>query len=80
MRNSTSIDKKWPFFCEKTESTDTLWPFLTNEKDFSESARQLRFCRVLIHDCRTIIRDVKLTFVKGKRVASLQEKIELKEM
>ena len=67
-------------FVQKNESTDTLWPFLNNKKCITESARQLRFCRELFCNCRMIIQHVRLTFVKGKRVASLQEKIEVKEI
>ena len=67
-------------FVQKNELMDTLQPFLTNKKGIAKSARQFRFCRELICNCRMIIRDVRLTFVKGKRVASLQEKIEVKEI
>ena len=47
-------------FVQKNELTDTLRPFLTNEKGITESARQLQFCRELIHNCHAIIRKATL--------------------
>ena len=52
---------------QKNESMDTLHPFLTNEKEVTESTRQWQFYRVLICWYDMIIWEVALKTVIAHR-------------